>query len=305
MPARKIDQGIRSGRFKSPISNPIIKVEAGHKAPFRIYNAGDTSITVSGTGISQNVDSGGSIDVLVEATDISITQAGGNPFQGIFDLIADGSIIRSGRFQSGGTIILYQDGVYRVINTGESPITLTFTVTTTVINLMTGTTTPTSVSTELPVKKNCSVDFSVAPKSITPTLTTITTISTTVAVGGTSIQGVYDRLDIRSDVRSGRFQQLYSVTTPLTVVNLIATSEGYHRYRISNGGRLPFKIQWSANGTSGWNDVGTVQRDQSLDFEVSTTARPYIGVVREVVNPAPAGANAAITGIIDYLGQVE
>jgi hypothetical protein len=68
-----------------------------------------------------------------------------------------------------------------------------------------------------------------------------------------------------------------------------------HRYRITNGGKKKFEVR-AHDGTS-FSDLtaAPLDRDQSVDFQVSQTINRRIGVL--------AGAGDTVTGIFDYLGR--
>jgi len=277
MPARKINQGIRSGRFKTlgatGAAIPIVKGESGGLASFRIHNSGDSNFRVDVATLSPElVRSGCSLDVLVKDDDtVTIRPIAGNPpFQGNYDLIEAGSDCRAGRFEANGTIILNQPGIYRLINGGDNPIVVSGGVTGN-------------------VPKNSSLDFSVAAVSSDE-------------VTSTNIQGVYERLDTRSTVRSGRFKYTVqdsgggtAVVLPVIDLRAALTTplDGLHRYRIINAGKTQLRIKSSADGTN-WSDIATVQRDQSFDFQMSNAKNTIIGVVDAV--------SVTISGVIDYLG---
>lgn len=290
---RKAKQSIRSGKFTTDAVLQIIRGSAGG-AQYRIYNAkqipdaGRDEFTVTVTGGpgagSFPVAATCSLDVNVQnaATTVTITpNMADEKAVGAFDLIQANSESRSGRFQFDGTIILKTVGLYRVINTGDNPITLDG-----VIAIPAGGGNP---AVPAVVAKGCSLDFTVANGS-------------TISVSPTAVKGVYDRLDTLSEVRSGRFsQQMPDANPPVTpVLNFranVASLGAQQRYRIANSGLKSFTVQSSNDGTS-WTDIATLSRGQSIDIPlpVSNTQK-VIGVV--------GGVGDLIEGVIDYLGPAQ
>jgi hypothetical protein len=185
----------------------------------------------------------------------------------VFDLIDVSSTIRAGRFQwgSGATLTIIQNpGLYRVLNAGETTIDLAGGIVKS-------------------VAKNCSVDF--------------WTAATVTVTGAAEFQGVFERLETAAEFRSGRFKHTFPGSpVELELIDLsAATDGGVHRYRITNGGKKKFEVR-AHDGTS-FSDLtaAPLDRDQSVDFQVSQTINRRIGVL--------AGAGDTVTGIFDYLGR--
>jgi hypothetical protein len=146
-------------------------------------------------------------------------------------------------------------------------------------------------------------DFNVKPRGnvsipLRPTFSLDVSTGDDVRIVGTSVEGIYDFLDVYMDIRSGRFkiakvvdedgEIIINPANPHPIIDLApATGEAW--YRIFNSGDHPIVVEGAAH------DMDPLLPDQSVDFKVGANVRR--------ITVKSTDQEKTIEGIYDFLGK--
>ena len=273
---RKQTESLRSGRIKAEnsagsLSLPIIK----RPGKYRILNTGESEFSIKpdgGTAIP--LKSKNALDIEI-TTGIDIEKTAAGAIDGVYDLLDTAKPIRGGRFKgpvtpAPGITIAQNRGAtfYRIFNSGKNRFNVNF------------------QGTSIPVRQRMTIDVAAGA------VITITNPDT----GSIPVQGIFDYLDPRNEIRSGRFKIKKDATavppvdplTPHPIINLFGTLNAVG-YRIFNTGENPIVI------LEGTTTLHTLNSDESLDFVVGSNRQIFV---------KSTTSNKPIEGIYDYLGPV-
>ena len=287
MPAAKRVQ-IRSGRFKlDSASAGNLIIDVGTAGSYRFINAGEEPFNVDlpngGGVVHHKVAVDCSLDLEVTSTAAISKVGAADEVEGVYDLNSVGAQIRSGRFRStdpdSNPVLIVKDpgGVnvkrYRVTNTGKRDFDVRL------------------GSTNLTVERYCSLDF--------------VAIANQVRIRRGSdllVEGIYDLLANESEIRSGHFKiKTGNSSQSRTIIHLAdgtLNPKPRAAYRIHNTGNFKFNL---ASATA---DIGIVQPNHSLDFEIPNTGTDNDRIIRviQLVDPDDPNNFPLISGVFDFLG---
>ncbi len=287
MPKRATaDLPFRSGRFKKLAATTQRIVRTFDKAAeYRFFNTAKKEFTVtaktdSGSTTTLLVKKQCSVDILVRAN--STVTISGTPLaqiEGVYDLVAKGVPVRSGRFKASGLhvptdalqVVRGRVGdLYRIFNVGETPFVV-------------------GVNSVIP---GCSTDFALqVPDPLT--------ISTDVNV---SVAGVYDSLDTGLSVRSGHFKLDVDADPDINkelehlVVDATGSSKAL-RYRITNSGTGALAFNVIADGA----ELVKLLPDQSIDLVAGPGSGADPGYKQ--IKVTRIDKTILVNGIYDFLGE--
>lgn len=136
-----------------------------------------------------------------------------------------------------------------------------------------------------------------APWDVAPTFSLDFSVNGTAAVSGsagTVIEGIYEYLDnqiVGQALRSGRFNIKGPAAATHKIIDLAHKKpEQQAYYRIFNSGEIAFEVWEGQPGAGGSNQLATVEKEQSFDFEIASKRDIWVK------------GSGAIEGIYDFLG---
>ena len=264
---RRPATALRSGRIKADdvVGANALTIVSAVTGPFRIFNTGENDFNVKPTAQDSIVlKPRSSVDVRVNG-DIVIDRTATGAVKGFYEYIDPFTSLRGGKFKGLATpaLTIVQnrgDAVfYRILNSHK----------TNNFEVRVGTTLITTL------EPRFSIDVAAGAK-VTITRATLPVV------------GIYDYLDSRNVIQSGRF----SITMAATDRHKIIDHTGGARrvyYRIFNSGEEPFVVR---RGTTAITP--RVRPDQSLDFDIPSSGDKIITV-------SPVTGTKLIEGIYDFL----
>lgn len=278
---------IRSGRFK--FSNPsggtatIIEGVNRASATYRIFNSGEGMFAV--TQNSTDVELWPACSVDVTAGDVEVTA--GTALKGSYDFLYDKEYTsdyvdaenppRAGRFKIDGNtaseITIVQGTFrlfYRIFNSGNDAFTV-----------------QTAPGHTWSLKPTYSYDVYAKDDLVIKAGTDLT------------MEGIYDCLDTRKPVRSGRFKiwektlaedgEVVDPTIPHKIIDLREGGNKPVWYRIFNSGSHPLTLNRGSSSTK------EIEAEQSYDFEVGKSVKEVF--VKSTDTKIP------IEGVYEFLGR--
>lgn len=271
----------RSGHIKSPDASganaiTIIRARSG---TYRILNTGDNEFTVRPDGQDPIIlRKKASADVEIANSNIVIEGAATEAIRGIYECIDIDSTallspVRAGRYKgpanvTGGVTLVQNrsDDLYRILNSAKSN------------------------GTNFDVRVGANLVTTLEPRlSIDLCANAKTTI---IRANAQHAVCIYDHLDGRSEVQSGRFSVSILASARHKIIDLTGATR-VALYRIHNTGDQPFVVRQGAATVLN----PSLKPEQSFDFEIR-------GAEKEIsVSPIGGAAAKLIEGIYEFFGQ--